>query len=208
MTLFFIEHFLDNCQEELNFCEISLFLKLTNMTIAQSLQVFYKENNFKNDGGKNDDFFEIKFKLFSFKLPNAQFRKDVIHIHDIQHILYNCDTSWKGEAFIAGWEIGSKMWKHFPIGLMSLWAAGFSILNYPKEVLKGYKEGIKCKGIIDLNISKEELLQHSLESVSNIIKKENPPNFNWFIFIFWSFLSAFIFLFPFLLIVAITIYFL
>ena len=73
------------------------------MTISQLLQQFYKENNFKDDGGENEDFFELKFKLFTLKLPNSQFRKDVIHIHDIQHVLYSCDTTWKGEAFIAGW---------------------------------------------------------------------------------------------------------
>ena len=104
------------------------------MTISESLQEFYKDNNFPNDGGESKDFFELKFRLFTLKLPNSQFRKNVIHIHDIQHLIYNCDTSWKGEAFIAGWEIGTKMWKHFPIGFMSLWAMGFSILNYTKEV--------------------------------------------------------------------------
>ena len=122
------------------------------MTISQSLQQFYTKNNFKDDGGENEDFFELKFKLFTLKLPNSQFRKYVINIHDIQHILYNCDTTWKGEAFIAGWEIGTKMWKHFPIGIMSLWAMGFSLLNHPKEVLKGFKEGINSTGIIDLKL--------------------------------------------------------
>ena len=37
----------------------------------------------------------------NLRLPNPQFRKDVIHIHDIQHILNNCDITWKGEGFIA-----------------------------------------------------------------------------------------------------------
>ncbi|WP_299058672.1 hypothetical protein [uncultured Polaribacter sp.] len=63
------------------------------MTILQKLQQFYKENNFKDDGCVSDDFFESKFKLTTLKIPNSQFRKDVIHIHNIQHILYNCDTT-------------------------------------------------------------------------------------------------------------------
>tara|TARA_B110000879_G_scaffold106504_1_gene143322 strand:+ start:44 stop:283 length:240 start_codon:yes stop_codon:yes gene_type:complete len=77
------------------------------MTISQALQQFYEENNFNNDGGLSEDYFDLKFNLFTLKLPNTQFRKDVIHIHDIQHILYKCDTSWKGEAFIAGWKIST-----------------------------------------------------------------------------------------------------
>ena len=47
------------------------------------------------------------------KLPNPQFRKDIIHIHDIQYLFNDFDTSWKGEGFIAGWEISTGLWKHF-----------------------------------------------------------------------------------------------
>ncbi len=174
------------------------------MTIAQSLQNFYTENNFAKDGGESEKTFALKFKLFTLNLPNSQFRKDVIHIHDIQHILYNCDTTWKGESFIAGWEIGTKMWKHLPIGMMSLWAMGFSFLNYPKEVFKGYKAGLKCKGIIDLKLSKTELLHLSVDELKQLITKKNPikmNGFQWVIFSFWILVSEIIFLFPFLLLI-------
>ena len=142
------------------------------MTIALALQQFYTENNFAKDGGESEDTFELKFKLFTLKLPNSQFRKDVIHIHDIQHVLYNCDTTWKGESFIAGWEIATGLWKYLPIGFMSLWAMGFSLLNYPKEVLKGYKAGLQCKGIIDLKMTKQQLLSLSINELKEKIAKK------------------------------------
>ncbi len=90
------------------------------MLISKELKQFYIQNNLAKDGGKNDAYFLLKFKLFSIKLPNSDFRKKVIHVHDVQHILYDKDVTWKGEAFIAGWEIATNIWKHFPIGLMSL----------------------------------------------------------------------------------------
>lgn len=176
------------------------------MTISQSLEAFYSDNNFPTDGGESQNYFELKFKLFTLKLPNSQFRKEVIHIHDIQHLLYNSDTSWKGEAFIAGWEIGTKMWKHFPIGFMSLWAMGFSLLNHPKEVLKGYKAGINSTGIIDLKIDKKALLALSISELKSIIKKEKTQKLNWFAFLFWCFISEIIFLFPLLVIISILVY--
>lgn len=176
------------------------------MTISQSLQAFYTDNNFPADGGESENYFDLKFKFFSLKLPNSQFRKDVIHIHDIQHILYNCDTSWKGEAFIAGWEIGTKMWKHFPIGMMSLWAMGFSLLNHPKEVLKGYKSGINSIGIIDLEIDKKALLNLSIDELKSIIQKKKTKNLNWFSFLFWFFVSEVVFLFPLLILISILVY--
>lgn len=178
------------------------------MTISQSLQEFYKENNFPNDGGATIDYFELKFKLFTLKLPNSQFRKDVIHIHDIQHILYNCDTTWKGEAFIAGWEIATGFWKHFPIGFFSLWAMGFSLLLYPKEVLKGYKTGINTAGIVDLKLEKKALLNLSILELKERIKKDKRRKLNWFTFLFWCFISKLVVLFPLILIILVIAYFL
>jgi hypothetical protein len=169
------------------------------MTIANALQQFYTKNGFAKDGGESENTFELKFKLFTLKLPNSQFRKDVIHIHDIQHIIYNCDTTWKGEAFIAGWEIATGFWKHFPIGYMSLWAMGFTLLNYPKEVYKGYKAGIKVTGIIDLPLNKHQLLALSIKELEEIIQKENTIEMNVIqsvFFTFWVLISIFIFLFP------------
>ena len=178
------------------------------MTVSESLQFFYKENNFPNDGGESKDFFELKFKLFTLKLPNSQFRKDVIHIHDIQHILYNCDTTWKGEAFIAGWEIATGLWKRFPIGFFSLWAMGFSLIFYPKEVFRGYKAGINTKGIIDLKIDKKTLLKLSLSELKKMIKKDKQQKLNWITFLFWCFISEIFVLFPFLLFIVSVFYFL
>ena len=153
------------------------------MKISEALQAFYKENNFKDDGGLSEDYFELKFYRFTLKLPNAQFRKDVIHIHDIQHILYNCNTSWKGEAFIAGWEISTGIWKHLPIGFFSLWAMGFSLFIYPKEVFKGYNARMNTIGIIDINIEKEALLKMSVSDLKERIKKDQIQPLNWFQFL-------------------------
>jgi hypothetical protein len=175
------------------------------MTISKALQQFYKENNFNDDGGLSEDYFELKFNLFRLKLPNTQFRKDVIHIHDIQHILYNCDTSWKGEAFIAGWEISTGIGKHLPIGFFSLWAMGFSLFIYPKEVFKGYKVGLNTIGVIDLKIVKEALLKMSVSELTERIKKDKIQPLNWFQFLFWTFISAFVFLFPFLVLIALGV---
>jgi len=180
------------------------------MTISQQLHRFYLENNFPIDGGESAAFFELKFRLFTVKLPNPPFRKKVIHIHDIQHILYDCDTTWKGEAFIAGWEIGTNMWKHFPVGIMSLWAMGFSFLTHPKEVYKGYKKGVSVHSILDLNLRKEELLSLTIAELKAKLKKNKPTKMNtfqWVLFIFWIAMSEIIVLFPLLLILLVGLFY-
>ena len=169
------------------------------MTVSEKLNEFYVLNNLDKDGGEDNPFFYLKFRFFSLKLPNSDFRKKAVYIHDIQHILFDCDVTWKGESFIAGWEIATKIWKHFPLGIMSLWAMGFSLFNYPKEVIRGYKTGLKYKGIIDTPISKEKILSMSINEVNNLILKETPAKFNWFSFSFWVLVSTSVFWAPVLL---------
>ncbi|MBL4605834.1 MAG: hypothetical protein JKY02_09310 [Flavobacteriaceae bacterium] len=172
------------------------------MIISKGLQVFYKENSLPDKGGEDDDWFYLHFKFFSLKFPNPQFRKKIIHIHDIQHVLYHCDVSWKGEAFIAGWEIATGMWKRFPIGLMSVSAMGLGFLLFPKEVYRGYKTGLQCKGIVDLKIKKEVLLNLSIEELKCKIRKKKPVKmylFQWTVFSFWILISEILLLFPLLI---------
>lgn len=148
------------------------------MLVSEKLHQFYIQNNLAKDGGEKDAYFFLTFRLFSLKLPNADFRKKVIYMHDIQHILYDKDVTWKGEAFIAGWEIATGLWKQFPIGFMSLWAMGFSLLTYPKEVIKGYKEGLLVTGIIGLGIPKTEILNKTVTNLKLQITRKKPIPFN------------------------------
>lgn len=176
------------------------------MKLSQALQEFYIANNLPKEGGVEEDWFYLDFKWFRIKLPNSAFRKKLIHIHDTQHVLYNCDVTWKGEAFIAGWEVATGMWKHLPIGMMSVWAMGYSLLRHPKEVWKGYSAGLSCIGLIDLKISKEALLNMSITEVRQQIQKQTPTTFYWSIFLWWCFWSLIVVFFPFLLGVWIAIY--
>ena len=176
------------------------------MKITLALNNFYLQNKLSADGGENEKYFYLKFKLFSIKLPNSDFRKKVVYIHDIQHVLFDCDITWKGESFIAGWEISSCLWKHFPVGILSLWAMGFSLLNYPKEVLKGYKKGLNYNNLVNLNIPKEKILQLTVQEINESMLKQNPQQFNWVVYTFWCVLSQLFFWFPFLIIFILSFY--
>jgi hypothetical protein len=139
--------------------------------------------------------------VFGLKLnlPNPKFRREALHIHDIQHILNNCNTSWKGEGFIAGWEISTGIWKHFQLGFLSLWAMGYSLWIYPKSVLNGFKKGLNEIGIIDLKISMSNFMKMEYSELIRITKKEKTTEINviqWTKFLLWIITSQIIFLFP------------
>ena len=174
------------------------------MKLDKLLADFYLENGIPDNGGIDKDSFEMRVLGVPLKLPNPKFRKEVIHIHDLQHLLNNCDTSWKGEGFIAGWEISTGIWKYFPICIFSLWAMGYSLWMYPKAVFNGFKKGLNTIGIIELKISKVDFMRMEFEELERITRKRNPTKMgivNWLQFIFWSFISEVVFLFPFILLV-------
>ena len=179
------------------------------MTLDKLLIEFYKENGIPENGGIDKDTFEMRVLGMNLKLPNPKFRKDVIHIHDIQHLLNKCDTSWKGEAFIAGWEISTGFWKYFPICVFSFWAMGYSFWLYPKAVFKGFKKGLNDIGIIDLNISVSDFMKMEFVELQRITKKGQITEMGiiqWIEFIFWWIISQMIFLFPLIMIVIGTIW--
>ena len=173
------------------------------MTLEKILDEFYIKNGIPKDGGIDNETFEFKVFGLNLNLPNPKFRREALHIHDIQHILNNCDTSWKGEGFISGWEISTGMWKHFRLGLLSLWAMGYSLWIYPRSVFNGFKKGLNDIGIIDLKISKSDFLKMEFEELRNITKMEKITEmgtFQWIQFVFWGLVSQVIFLFPLLII--------
>jgi len=172
------------------------------MTLDKHLEEFYKNNNIPINGGVNDKTFKFPVFGLNLTLPNPKFRREAIHIHDLQHVLNNCDTSWKGESFIAGWEISTGMWKYFPLGILSLWALGYSIWLYPKDAFLGYKKGSNCNGIIDLKKTRQEFLEMELNQLINLTTKNKEFRFGIkqsIGFVFWVLISQLILLAPILI---------
>ena len=142
------------------------------MKLEKLLNQFYLNNGLPVNGGIAKNTFNVKLGVFNIPVPNPKFRKDVVHIHDVEHILNNCDTSHKGEAFIAGWEVGTRFYKYFPINIFIFLAFGYSLLMYPKTVFKGFKKGLNNIGIIDLGLNKSELMELDFNQLMKITKKK------------------------------------
>ena len=168
------------------------------MKIGVLLEEFYDENNIPN-GGIDKDTFELKLFGFSINVPNPEFRKRVTYIHDLHHLINKKDTSWKGEAYISGWEIATGIGKHFPVCLLSIWAMGYSLWLFPREVFVGYKEGLKYHGPIGMNISKAEYMQMNLQQLKAVLMREKPAKMDlvhWIYFLFFVILGQVLFALP------------
>ncbi len=138
-------------------------------TLQQSLQVFYDDNNFGEDGGIKENWVWLKFKYLSIPMPNFEQRKSNVWKHDILHILLGYDTSWKGETSVAGWTLGSGGGGNILIAwFLDISAFGIGLICYPKSTYQAFIRGRNSLSPHLLGIEKEKLYSSNI----NILKKE------------------------------------
>jgi hypothetical protein len=169
------------------------------MTLAEHLELFYQKYDLPANGGENHNSFEVPLPIFTLTLPNLSWRKKMLYVHDLEHILNDQDTTWKGEMFIASWEIASGFWKNFPIIIFPLWTMGWGIWKHPKSVLEGFKAGNSSIGIANLDINKQELLALNLSELKELTKRTLLRESRFFVYfklLIWIIISQFVFLMP------------
>ena len=169
------------------------------MTLSEHLDEFYKKYNIPANGGVNDKTFEVPFPHFTLTLPNFSWRKKMLYVHDLEHILNEQDTTWSGEMYIASWEISTGFWKNLPVIIFPLWTMGWGLWKHPKSVLRGFRAGSSQRGIANLDLEKDKLLSLDLDQLRRLshddLRSQSP-----FIFytrlIIWVLISQFMFLLP------------
>lgn len=167
------------------------------MNLQQHLNDFYVQYNIPENGGEDDKTFEVPLPFFKLILPNFSWRKKMLHVHDLEHILNQQDTTWKGEIFIASWEIATGFWKYFPVCIFPLWTMGWGLWKHPSSVLKGFKKGSCDCGIADLALPKEQILLLELSELQGLVlnKRKNSKVINLKLF-FFVLISQILFLNP------------
>jgi hypothetical protein len=169
------------------------------MTLRDELNNFYQQNNIPENGGEDHASFEVHFSLFNLTLPNFNWRKKMIHIHDIEHVLNRQDTSWRGEVFIASWEIATGYLRYFPVFIFPLWAMGFGLWKHPHAAMNGFFKGLNDVGVAALYRSKEQLLDTTLKELRRLTENKRTllsPSQKWSRFLVAVALSQFAFLSP------------
>ena len=169
------------------------------MTLREQLDEFYNQYDIPAEGGVNDKTFVVSLPLFSLTLPNFPWRKRMLYVHDLEHILNNQDTSWKGEIFIASWEISTGFLKNFPILIFPLWTMGWGLWVHPQTVVRAFRKGHSDRGIARLAIEKEILLEYDLSVLRQLTLNKRPERSSFFFYLKlagWSFISQLVFFSP------------
>lgn len=168
------------------------------MTLREHLNQFYKTYNIPAEGGVNDKTFEVPLPLFTLTLPNFPWRKRMLYVHDLEHILNEQDTSWNGEIFIASWEISTGYYKNFPVIIFPLWTMGWGMWTHLNTVFRAFRKGSTDKGIARLNIEKGKILNMDLAKLQSLtLNHRQRTRFSFYIrFVGWGFISQVVFLSP------------
>jgi hypothetical protein len=169
-----------------------------NQTVRQALSNFYDVHDFGEDGGINEKIAFLKFGFIQLPIPNSTSRRNNVYHHDIGHLITENDTTWKGESAVSAWEIASGGWgNHYTLWLMTLWATGLGVVFYTENVVKSFKSGLVMRNTFTSGLAKEEIFETSASALktqlSGFPKSEKNPYF-------WLILSAFVFIFPFLVV--------
>lgn len=174
------------------------------MTLHEQLNQFYHTYQIPEEGGVNDRTFEVPLPLFTLTLPNFPWRKKMLYIHDLEHILNEQDTSWKGEIFIASWEISTGYYRNFPIIIFPLWTMGWGFWTHPLTVFRAFRKGNSDKGIARLNLKREQLLEMDLPQLQNLTLNRRKRNrFSFYArLISWGLAGQLVFLSPLIALIA------
>jgi hypothetical protein len=181
------------------FIWIKLLQMSFSMTLREHLDQFYLKYNIPENGGVDDKTFEVPLPVFTLTLPNFPWRKRMLYIHDLEHILNEQDTTWKGEIFIASWEISTGYYKNFPIIIFPLWTMAWGFWKHPSAVLRGFRKGFADKGIARLNMEQEKLLNLELPQLQNLTlnKRVNRSKISYYFrLLAWLLISQLVFLSP------------
>jgi hypothetical protein len=127
------------------------------LTVKQALNDFYKQNYFGTEV-YTDKIFWVYYGPFKVPFPNPKKRREVIHLHDVTHLMTGYDTSWTGEGEIAAWELASGFPKKYWIGwLYSPLTFTVGMFISPLRVIKAFRRGWKSANLYKIDIPKEEL---------------------------------------------------
>jgi hypothetical protein len=106
---------------------------------------FFRLAGLPADGGYSAPYIHFRVGMFSFTLPNSAARKKAVPLHDLHHLATGYDTSWRGEAEIAAWELASGCASYRAAWLLNLLAFPLGLLIAPVRTWRAFRQGRSCR---------------------------------------------------------------
>lgn len=166
--------------------------------MADALSQYFSENNFGEDGGYNERWIKVKVWRIPIWLPNTAGRREAVKFHDLHHIVTEYPTTWRGEAEISAWEVGSGGLRRFYAGwLLDLMNIAQGVVINPHGVYRGFMRGRQASNLYDEKFD-ESLLNQSVGDIRQRLGLDigqSPPNVkDHIVFMVWTVTSVLIYI--------------
>ncbi|MBA3769875.1 MAG: hypothetical protein H0X08_05170 [Blastocatellia bacterium] len=168
------------------------------ITLGEARAEYFRRSGFSDDGGYSDRWIKVKVWRVPIWLPNTAGRVEAVKLHDLHHVLTEYPTTWRGEAEISAWEIGSgglrSFWEGWWLDLMNV-AQGL-IVN-PGGVYRGFMRGRQSENLFASEFN-DRLLGSAVGEYRHRLGLEHtlssPSLSDYAAFVFWVTLAVLIYL--------------
>jgi len=116
-------------------------------TLRDARATYFADNRFGDDGGYGARWVKVKAGFIPLFLPNIPARVRAVRFHDIHHILTGYDTTWRGEAEVAAWEVATGCAHHWEAWLVNLHAVAIGLVVAPRAVSRAFHRGRHCRNL-------------------------------------------------------------
>lgn len=145
-----------------------------NLLMKEARDIYFARSGFGENGGYDDRWIKVKVWRIPVWLPNVENRRRAVKLHDLHHIVTEYPTTWRGEAEISAWELGSgglgSYWAGWILDLMNM-AQGL-VIN-PRGVYQAFMRGRNCRNLFDIEFT-EELLDCLVGDLRAQLKFDKP----------------------------------
>lgn len=170
----------------------------TQMTLYDARTLYFRLNNFSHDGGYKERWIKVKVWRIPIWLPNTQGRRRAVKLHDLHHVLTEYSTTWRGEAEISAWEVGSGgLHKYYAGWWLDLMNMAQGLVVNPRGVYRGFMRGRGTSNLYSTEF-KDELLEHRVGEYRRLLGLDRPQRditlWDHLSFALWIFFSIALYL--------------
>lgn len=145
-----------------------------DMTMLDARNLYFELSGFTENSGYEERWIKVKVWRIPIWIPNTKGRRKAVRLHDLHHVLTEYPTTWRGEAEISAWEIGSgglqKYWAGWLLDLMNV-AQGI-VIN-PRGIYRGFMLGRNSSNLYSTEFS-QDLLKERVGDLRRRLKLDQP----------------------------------
>lgn len=165
---------------------------MTQPTMLQAIQKFYKNFDLPADGGNSSNWVRIQLGPVPLFFPNFDARREVVTYHDAHHVVTDYPATVLGECKISAWEVAA--------GCGRYWAAWFyntlgiltGMVIAPRITFQAFVRGRNCRSLYGMD--ERKLLTMTVDELSTLTGADAPTppptRQDWLAFLSWAALGV------------------